>query len=156
MCEIPSLRTSRGRGGRPSGRQRLTQGIYWRRNSTAAFTTGTPDRYMSRKSFERINLKREINGNFYSCNSCKRPVPGAYAGILKGPGQYAEGRRHRLDGRHHWSQGRRHWLKGRCYKARWAPSQAGWGCVLDDESPNEIPDDYHVLDNVCDGPSRTS
>ena len=32
---------------------------------------------------------------------------------------------------------------------------AGWSCFLDEESPNEVPDDYRVLDNVCDGSSRT-
>ena len=33
--------------------------------------------YMSKKfeSFERINSIRETNGNFDSCNSCKRLVP---------------------------------------------------------------------------------
>ena len=33
--------------------------------------------YMSRKfeSFERINSIRETNGNFDSCNSCKRLIP---------------------------------------------------------------------------------
>ena len=41
--------------------------------------------------------------------------------------------------------------------ARGAPSLAGMGLFLDEESPNEVPDDHHVLDNVCDkyGPSRT-
>ena len=105
----------------------------------------------------------------------------AYAGIPKGPGHCAEGRipigggavrwslargapslargrRHRREGRHRWSQGRRHWLKGRHYwRKRRRAAVTGWKELFffNQESPNEVPDDYHVLNDVWNGPSRT-
>ena len=103
-----------------------------------------------------------------------------YAGIPKGPGHYAEGRipigggavrwslargapslargrRHRREGRHRWSQGHRHWLKGRHYwRKRRRAAVTGWReLFFNEESPNEVPDDYHVLNDVWNGPSRT-
>ena len=94
----------------------------------------------------------------------------ACAGIPKGPGHYAEGRipigggavrwslargapslargrRHRRDGRHRWSQGRRHWLKGRHYwRKRRRAAVTGWKELFffNEESPNEVPDDYSM------------
>ena len=108
----------------------------------------------------------------------------AYAGIPKGPGHYAEGRipigalgrrplvtgeraavaargrRHRREGRHRWSQGRRYWLKGRHYwQKRRRVAVTGWKKLFfltkSRLSPNEVPDDYHVLNDVWNGPSRT-
>ena len=35
------------------------------------------------------------------------------------------------------------------------PSPAGRSCFFNEESPNEVPDDYHVLNDVWNGPSRT-
>ena len=63
---------------------------------------------------------------------------------------YVEGRHHRLDGRHRWSQGRRHWLKGRHYwreeRRHWLDGAVFFCFFFYNGSPNEVPDDYHVLD----------
>ena len=73
-------------------------------------------------------------------------------------GHWREGRRHWREGRHRWSQGRRHWLKGRHYwRKRRRVAVTGWKELFffNKESPEEVPDDYHVLNDVSNGPSRT-
>ena len=76
----------------------------------------------------------------------------------EGRRHWREGRRHWREGRHRWSQGRRHWLKERHYwRKRRRAAVTGWKELFffNEESPNEVPDDYHVLNDVCNGPSRT-
>ena len=166
----PSL--ARGRRHRRDGRHRWSHG---RRHSPLALAEGAPLYWRKRR---RHRLEGAVFLTRLGGSSCRwhgghlqwhtqefsKDQGITLRGASRSAGAPSAG---------HWREGRRHWRegavtaetgataghmgaaigfgwRGAIILAKEAPSPAGRSCFF-----NEVPDDYHVLNDVCNGPSRS-